>query len=62
MKLKEIILKKMPLYLNQKYSDLFFNILRNIKEIKNEENKKMKKISLFEFEKKSKGQIIIFLV
>ena len=52
MKLKEIILKKMPLYLNQKYSDLFFNILRNIKEIKNEENKKMKKISLFEFEKK----------
>ena len=53
MKLKEIILKKVPLYLNQKYYDLFFNILSNIKELMIEEDKKMKKISLFEFEKKS---------
>ena len=58
MKLKEIILKKkIPLYLNPKYYDLFFHILSNIKELKIEESKKKKKISLFEFEKKSSIQL-----
>ena len=42
MKLKDKILQKLNLFLNVKYTHLFFDILRNIKQISLEEEKKKK--------------------
>ncbi len=47
MELKKLILNKIPLFLNEKYSDTFFLILKNLKEIEKEDKKK-KKINLFD--------------
>ena len=47
MNVSEIFLKKIPLFLNEKYSDIFFDYLRNMKQILIE-NEKKNKISLFD--------------
>ena len=47
MELKKLILNKIPLFLKEKYSDTFFLMLKNLKEIEKEDKKK-KKINLFD--------------
>ena len=61
MNLKQRILLRLRLFLNIKYSNLFFDLLRNIKQILIEENKEIKE-KLFEFnnEKGNKNNFFYF--
>ena len=59
MNLKQRILLRLRLFLNLKYTNVFFDLLRNIKQILIEENKEIKeKIFKYNIENENKNQFI----
>ena len=61
MNLKQRILLRLRLFLNLKYTNVFFDLLRNIKEILIEENKEIKeKIFKFNIEKENKNKFFYY--
>ena len=60
MNLKQRILLRLRLFLNLKYTNVFFDLLRNIKQILIEENKEIKdQIFKFNFENENKNNFFI---